>query len=104
MKRALLALLLGLIGCGGTVTFRSSTLPNNAVSVSGFVSIVQLTAVGDGNGNMINVTIVTLAQQGSAQTFTFCGTQSSLFPIDQNVRATFVPGAACANIVVVVHF
>ncbi len=102
MKRALLVLLLGLVGCG-TVTFRANTLSNTPISVSGFVSIVQLTAVGDGNGTMINVTVVTLAQQGSAQTLTFCGTQSSLFPLDQNVRATFVPGPSCADLVAVVH-
>lgn len=104
MKPAVLVLLLALMGCGGTVTFSGNTLPNNSVTVSGFVSIVQLTAVGDGNGSLINVTVVTLAQQGTAQTLTFCGAQSNLFPIDSNVRATFVPGANCANIVAVVHF
>jgi hypothetical protein len=104
MKRLLLLLLLALIGCGGTVTFSGDTLPNNAVTVSGFVSIVQLTAVNDGNGTLINVTVVTLALQGTAQTLTFCGTQSNLFPINQNVRATFVPGANCSNIVAVVDF
>lgn len=103
MKRVLLLLLLGLIGCGGTVTFRANTLSGSAVTVSGFVSIVQLTAVSDPNGTMINVTVVTLAQQGTAQTLTFCGTQSTLFPVDQNVRATFVPGPSCANIVAVVR-
>jgi hypothetical protein len=104
MKRVLLLLLLVLMGCGGTVTFRANTLSGTPISASGFVSIVQLTAISDGNGTMINVTVVTLAQQGSAQTLTFCGTQSSLFPIDQNVRATFVPGPSCANIVAVAHF
>jgi len=101
--RALLVFVLGLVGCGG-VSFQANTLPSNAVTASGLASIVQLTAVSDGNGTLINVTVVTLTQAGAAQTFTFCGTQSSLFPMNQTIRVSFVPAENCGNIVVVARF
>ena len=79
MKRALVVFLVVLVGCGG-VTFYSS--PGNAVTVSGLVTFVQFTAILDGNGTLVNVTVVTLQQTGVPQTFTFCGSQSSMFPLN----------------------
>ena len=102
MKRALLFLLVVLIGCGG-VTFQANSSPGNAVTVSGLVTFVQLTAILDGSGTLVNVTVVTLQQTGVPQTFTFCGSQSSRFPLNQNVRVSFVPAASCGNIILVVH-
>jgi hypothetical protein len=102
MKRVLVVLLIGLIGCGG-ITFQSNTLGANAVSVSGFVSLVQFTAISDGNGTMINVTLVTLVQTGVPQTFTFCGSQNGMFPLNQNMQVSFMPATTCGNIVAVVH-
>jgi hypothetical protein len=102
MKRILVVLLVVLTGCG-TVTFQSNTLGSNAVTVSGLVTFVQFTAILDGNGTLVNVTVVTLQQTGVSQTFTFCGSQSSMFPLNQNMRVSFVPAATCGNIVVVIH-
>ena len=102
MKRALLFLLVVLIGCGG-VTFQANSSPGNAVTVSGLVTFVQLTAILDGSGTLVNVTVVTLQQAGVPQTFTFCGSQSSMFSLNQNMRVSFVPAATCGNIVVVIH-
>ena len=65
MKRALVVLLVALIGCG-TVTFQANSSPGNAVTASGLVTFVQFTAILDGNGTLVNVTVVTLQQTGSA--------------------------------------
>ena len=102
MKRALVVLLVVLIGCGG-VTFQASSNPGGAIAVSGLVTFVQFTAILDISGALVNVTVVTLQQMGVPQTFTFCGSQTSLFPLDQNMRVSFVPAATCGNIVAVVH-
>ncbi len=102
MKRALVVLLVVLIGCGG-VTFQANSSPGNAVTVSGLVTFVQFTAILDGSGTLVSVTVVTLQQTGVPQTFTFCGSQSSMFPLNQNMRVSFVPAATCGNIVAVVH-
>ena len=102
MKLVLAVLLAALIGCSG-VTFQANSSPGNAVTVSGLVSLVQFTAILDGSGTLVNVTVVTLQQTGAPQTFTFCGSQSSMFPLNQNMRVSFMPAATCGNIVAVVH-
>ncbi len=98
MHRAFIFVLLLLTGCGG-VQFGIHSLPANTVSASGFVTIVQLTAIGDGNGSLINVTVVTLAQPAGAHTFTFCGSQSNLFFVNTNMQISFTQGANCATVV-----
>lgn len=102
MKRVLVILLVGLMGCGG-VTFQSNTLGANTVSANGFVTFVSFTAILDGNGTLVNVTVVTLVQTGTSQTFTFCGNQNGMFPLSQNLRVSFIPATTCGNIVAVVH-
>ncbi len=101
MKRLLLILVLLSTGCGGGALFVGTSLPDGAVTTTGLVSIVHLTVVSDGNGTLINVTVVTLVQAGTGQTFTFCGSQPNLFPIDQTVRVSFMPAQNCGNIIVV---
>ncbi len=101
MRRALVLLLVVLLGCGG-VRFQVNSLPSNAVVASGIVTFVQFTAIIDGNGTLVNVTVVTLAQGGLPQTLTFCGSQAGLFPADRNIRVTFVPATICANVLAVV--
>lgn len=102
MKRALVVLLVVLTGCG-TVTFQANSSPGSAVTVSGFVTFVQFTAILNGSGTLVNVTVVTLQQTGVPQTFTFCGSQSSMFPLNQNMQVSFVPATTCGNIVIVIH-
>lgn len=102
MKQALVVLLVVLTGCG-TVTFQANSAPGNAVTVSGLVTFVQFTAILNGSGTLVNVTVVTLQQTGVSQTLTFCGSQSSMFPLNQNMQVSFVPAATCGNIVVVIH-
>jgi hypothetical protein len=102
MKRALVVLLVPLIGCGA-VTFQGAISTGNTVTASGLVTFVQFTAILDGSGTLVNVTVVTLQQTGVPQTFTFCGSQVSMFPLNQNMRVSFVPAATCGNILAVVH-
>jgi hypothetical protein len=102
MKRVVVVLLVGLMGCGG-VTFQSNTLGGNTVTASGFVTFVSFTAILDGNGTLVNVTVVTLVQTGAPQTFTFCGSQNGVFPLNQDMRVSFTPATTCGNIVTVVH-
>jgi len=45
---------------------------------------------------------VTFLQNGTSSTIGFCGDQTSLFPLDQTVRANFNPGSSCATIITVV--
>ena len=70
----------------------SNSSPGSAVTVSGFVTFVQFTAILNGSGTLVNVTVVTLQQTGLPQTFTFCGSQTSMFPLNQNMQREFYAG------------
>ena len=105
MKR-LLSFLLGdlpafpLTACGNI--FVTGTVNGGSSSVSGLVSVVQLSAViGDG-GSTVQVTFVTFQQDGSSSTIGFCGDERSRFPIQQSVRTSFNRGQTCASIVTIV--
>lgn len=104
MQRLLIILLLAslcvdVMACGN-VFVRGALLTNS--SISGSVSIVQLSSVIDGSGSSVQVTFVTFLQEGTSSSMTFCGNQTSLFPLNQTVRAQFNPGGSCATIVTVV--
>jgi hypothetical protein len=86
------------IGCGGTFVIRGALNPG---TISGTISIVQLTTVLDG-GTLITVTLVTFLHAGSSSTMNFCGDQRSQFPLDRFVDATFTPGPACATVIQIV--
>ncbi|HMH06173.1 MAG TPA: hypothetical protein VK513_05205 [Terriglobales bacterium] len=87
-------------GCGNV--FIRGALPAVSSSVSGSVSVVQLTAVIGENGTTVQVTFVTFLQAGASSTVGFCGDQRSQFPLQQTVRANFNPGQTCASIVTIV--
>ena len=102
MKRLLsaslvVALLLLCPGCGN-VFVRGAI---NFSTISGFVSIVQLTTVID-DGSSVLVTFVTFLQQGTSTTMGFCGDQTSQFPLNQMVTTNFNPGQPCATLIVVI--
>jgi hypothetical protein len=89
-----------LTGCGN-IFVRGAINPGTS-SVSGMVSVVQLSAViGDG-GTTVQVTFVTFLQEGASSTIGFCGDERSRFPMQQSVRANFTPGQTCASIVTIV--
>ncbi|HMK29212.1 MAG TPA: hypothetical protein VK473_05950 [Terriglobales bacterium] len=95
LSAILLFSLLGLAGCSGIVGVSGFFNPGMA---SGVVSIVHFIAIGDG-GIAVNVTAVTLTNSGSAQDFTFCGNQTSFFPMNTFVDVTFNPGQNCSTVV-----
>jgi len=82
--------------CG--TTFIGGAIPPGVSTVSGFVSVVQLTVV-DGT---TQVTFVTFLGNGSSSTFAFCGDQRNRFPMNQNVRTNFNPGQPCASVVTII--
>lgn len=99
----LLALALLIPGCGNV--FVRGSWNGGTQSLSGIVSIVQLTVVVDGNVST-QVTVVTLTNNFGSSTVSFCGDQRTQFPLDNFVRATFVPGQPCSdlfNVVIKVH-
>jgi hypothetical protein len=93
-------LVVTLTGCGN-IFIRGAINPSTA-SVSGMVSVVQLSAViGDG-GSTVQVTFVTFLQDGTSSTIGFCGDERSRFPVQESIRANFTPGQSCASIVTIV--
>ena len=100
MKRLFALLILSsllLAGCG-TFVIGGALNGDNAAVASGMVSIVRLTFASDGNGASITVTVVTLAQSGTTQTLTFCGSQVSQFPMDAFVTTRFTSGQTCSTL------
>ena len=99
--RALAALLaLFLAGCGSTFHISGAVNPD-IVTTTGTVSFVHVSVSSDGNGTMVNVTVVTLLQASMTQTLTFCGSQMNQFPMNSPVKASFTPGTICATLVAV---
>src|SRR5713101_2145003 len=95
MRRILAVLLICLVGCGGGSfrgTFRSGS---TVFSVSGFVSIIELTTLP---GTTIPVTIVTfLPDFGPATTVIFCGDLTQQLFLDDFATVNFTQGAICAT-------
>ena len=56
-------------------------------TIEGSVSIVQIETEGT-----LQVTFVTLLQNGTSSTIGFCGDQSAPFPLHHSVRVNFNPG------------
>jgi hypothetical protein len=95
------ACLLATITACGNVFFRGA-LPGAPSSISGAVSVVQLSAIIADNGTTVQVTFVTFLQAGTSSTIGFCGDERSRFPLEQTVRAEFNPGQTCASVVTIV--
>jgi hypothetical protein len=92
------ALAFSLSSCGSTFVVRGAL---NTSSISGTVSIVQLTT-GANAGGFVTITVVTFLQQGTSSTMNFCGDQRSQFPVNQFVQANFTPGTPCASVIQIV--
>ncbi|MFY9558924.1 MAG: hypothetical protein WAQ52_01700 [Terriglobales bacterium] len=96
----LLSLVLLSSGCGN-VFVRANWNGGNQ-TVSGVVSLVQLTVVIDNHNVSTQVTVVTLLDNLGASNFSFCGDQRSQFPVDRFAQATFAPGQPCSTLLAVV--
>jgi hypothetical protein len=83
------------------VCFTVSGAIHNTTFVTGTVSIVELSTVIDG-GVLVTVTAVTLVNNGLPTRNTFCGDQTSFFPMNQMVTASFTPETPCVSILQVV--
>jgi hypothetical protein len=94
----LLSLFLLSAGCGN-VFVRGAIEAGS--TIQGSVNVVQLGNTLNGM-ETVQVTFVTLLQNGTSSTIGFCGDQSVLFPLDQTVRVNFNPGQPCATVIVVV--
>jgi hypothetical protein len=105
MKSLLALLVIGLLGCGGDPRRPATISGINAapLSVSGFVSAVQLTTSATNLGSNSLVTVVTfipqLPQNTAPTSITFCGNVANQF--FQNTFATvqFTQGLGCSTIV-----
>jgi hypothetical protein len=86
-------------GCGN-VSIDGAIQPGS--TVTGTITVVQLTSVIGGNGTTVVVTFVTFLFSGSSTTIGFCGDQTAQFPLNQTVQANFTPGQTCAAIVVII--
>ena len=96
----LLVLSLFLLSSGcGSVFVRGAI--ETGSTIEGSVNIVQLGNTMNGM-ETVQVTFVTLLQNGTSSTVGFCGDQTTLFPLDQTVRVNFNPGQPCATVIVVV--
>lgn len=88
------------LGCG-SVFIGGFFNPHPASSVTGTVSFVEVNTILS-NGASMQVTSVTLMQNGVSTSVRFCGDQSSQFPLNQVVTTNFNPGQPCATLVVVI--
>ena len=94
-------MIVALTGCSG-VFFVGGAFNPGTSSVTGVVSIVQISAVIGDRGTTVQVTFVTFQRDGVPSTIGFCGDQRDRFPMQQAVRANFTPGQTCASIVTIV--
>ena len=100
MNRLLPAFSLGLLmvyvlltaSCGN-VFVRGAINPGSQFA-NGTVSIVQFSS---GSGG-VSITIITLTNNSMANTLNFCGDQRPLFPANQQVQVSFMPGTPCDNV------
>lgn len=105
MRSLQVLLLIGtmwLTGCDGVVIFWAvpSTTP---VTVSGFVSIVQITTIGTGQTTtfVTAVTFLPFAQSGTASTISFCGNVGNQFVLNAFTTVSFTRGPGCATIIAI---
>ena len=98
---AVIFLVVLLAGCNGVTTFNAFSNPGVS-NASGVVSIVRFTVVSGANGTFVNVTIVTLVQNGFSNDNTFCGDVRNRFPMNAFVHVNFNPGQPCNTVVQVI--
>jgi hypothetical protein len=107
MKGLLAVLLLGLLGCGAGrdshLSAAISAANNSPLSVSGFVSSIQLTTFATSQGSNSLVTVVTFIPQSPqntpTNTLTFCGNVAGDFVQNTFATVQFTQGPGCATII-----
>jgi uncharacterized protein YceK len=100
----IIVIIFALTGCGTVFVGFVSNPGVTPSNISGTVTIVDLGFVADGQGAIVNVTLVTLVNLSITKTMTFCGDRQTLFPINQSLKVEFTNGTLCSNLVSVVFF
>ena len=75
-----------------------SLTPNRFVSISGVVSIVQLTALADNSFVTIVTFIPPSPQNGLAETISFCGAVENKFLLNAFMTVNFTQGQGCSSL------
>ena len=102
LQSLLLIVTIGLTGCSGVFFFSAGLHPTNLlVTVSGFVSVVQITTITTAGGTTTLVTVVTFLQTGTESTINFCGNVMNQFVLDTFTSVNFTQGQPCATIVAI---
>lgn len=81
-------------GCATMV----SALPTAFVTLTGFISIVQLTTAGNGVVTLVTF-ILQAPQNGLTETLPFCGNVAGQFPVNGLMSVSFTQGQTCSNVV-----
>jgi hypothetical protein len=91
-----------LTACNGVVFFSAGFHPTNTlVTVSGFVSVIQITTIVSSGGTTTLVTMVTFLHFGTASTINFCGNLGNQFILNTFTTVDFTQGQPCATIVAI---
>ena len=104
MKAWCAVLLIGLLGCGSNPQHTlTASLNATPLSVSGFVSTVQLNTAATSMGGNSTVTVVTfipeLPQNSPTTSIIFCGDAAGDFVPNTFATVAFTPGQGCSTIV-----
>jgi hypothetical protein len=59
---------------------------------------VQAVNFANGDGRAVEVTNVTLLENGTSIDIGFCGNQTALFPVGETVSVNFNPGSSCPRL------
>lgn len=95
----ILAVVVGLAGCGAVFIGFVSNPGVVPSSMSGTVTIVFLGFSANSNGAVVNVTQVTLVNLNGTNSMAFCGDQRTLFPVNQSLKVEFTNGTLCSTLV-----
>lgn len=91
-----------LTGCNGVVFFSSGFHPTNGlVTVSGVVSVLQITTITTAGRTTTLVTVVTFLQTGTASTINSCGNFGNQFVLNTFTSVDFTQGQSCGTIIAI---
>lgn len=102
LQSLLLIAVICLTACNGVVFFSAGFHPTNTlVTVSGFVSVIQITTIIGSGGTTTFVTVVTFLQSGTGSTINFCGNVRNQFVVDAFTTVDFTQGQTCGTIIAI---
>ncbi len=93
-------LVIGPVGCSGFAFVTSFQPASSVVTMSGVVTVVQITTIQAPAGTT-TVTVVTFVQQNNASTINLCGNVGGQFLINAFATVNFTQGPSCGNVVTI---